>query len=131
MMGCCPRNISILFVDDEEDNRSLADEILGLHGFRVMLASDGAEAVAMYREHKDHIAGVVLDLIMPRMGGRETLTALKELNPDVPVLIISGYTEDDEIRRILEEDRALFLRKPFQLADLVSRVEELVQSGIR
>ena len=131
MAGARVRDACILFVDDEEDNRSLVKEILGFHGYRVLLASDGEEAIAIYREHQACIAGVVLDLIMPKMGGRETLIALKELNPDVPVLMISGYTEDDEIRRILEEDSAWFLRKPFQLADLVARVEELVQTGKR
>lgn len=118
---------TILFVDDEEDNRSLAREILEFNGFTVITAANGVEAVQCYRERNAEINGVVMDLIMPKMGGHEALQVLRAENPDLPIMLVSGFSEDDRIQQVVENEDVLFLRKPFQLNELVRKVAQLVQ----
>ncbi len=118
---------TVLFVDDEEDNRSLAREILEFNGFNVITAANGEEAVSCYREHKAEINGVVMDLIMPKMGGQEALKLLRSETPDLPIMLISGFSEDGEVQKIVKSEGILFLRKPFQLSELVEKVGQLVR----
>ncbi|NOY23880.1 MAG: response regulator [Acidobacteria bacterium] len=121
----------ILFVDDEADNRSLAKEILDIHGIEVIAAADGLEALELYRKHRDRIDGVVLDMIMPKMDGNEVFLELKEMNDKVNVMLISGYSNDGEIKKLTEENNLLFLRKPFKIDEMVQKIQELISRGKR
>ncbi len=121
----------ILFVDDEADNRSLAKEILGIHGIDVIVAADGLEALELYRKHLDRIDGVVLDMIMPKMDGNEVFLELREMDDKVNVMLISGYSNDGEIKKLTEENNLLFLRKPFKIDEMVQKVQELISRGKR
>jgi len=118
----------VLFVDDESDNRSLAKEILGLHGIEVIPAADGLEALELYRKNQDRIDGVVLDMIMPKMDGNEVFIELKEMNSNVRVMLISGYSNDGEIKNLTEQHNLLFLRKPFKIDEMVQKVQELIST---
>jgi len=117
---------TVLFVDDEADNRALAEEILGFAGYRVLLAENGEAAIALFREHRDTIDGIILDLMMPKMGGIEALAEIRKLDADVPVLFVSGYAPDDKVKAVMARERAGFVRKPFQLKELLAQVEEMV-----
>ncbi|NOZ12072.1 MAG: response regulator [Acidobacteria bacterium] len=116
----------VLFVDDEADNRSLAKEILGIHGIEVIPAADGLEALELYRKNRDKIDAVVLDMIMPKMDGKEVFFELKEMDESVNVMLISGYSNDGEIKKLTDENKLLFLRKPFKIDEMVRKVQELI-----
>jgi two-component system cell cycle sensor histidine kinase/response regulator CckA len=121
---------SILVVDDEEIVKNLAKEVLSLHGYRVMAARDGLEAVDLYRAFGKDIGLVLLDLVMPGLSGLETYKKLKAIDPEVRVLFCSG---EDPGHSAAEEVRALGLplvRKPFQLDALAKKVRDVLDAGM-
>ncbi len=92
-------------------------------GFRVLTAADGREALAVYRAHMDEITLVLLDLTMPHMDGEETFRELRRLDPEVRVVMSSGYTEQDVTSRFAGKGLAGFLQKPYTLAELTGRLQ--------
>ncbi len=111
-----------LVVDDEPLIRRATSRLLAELGFQVEVAVDGVEALERYRPRADEVALVVLDVTMPRMGGWETLAALRALRPGLPVVLASGYDE----ARVMSGDHAerpqAFLQKPFDLGELEAAV---------
>lgn len=106
---------TVLVVDDEPDVRELCKDILEPLGYRVMTAESGSEAIKIYRESGDDISLVVLDMIMPKMGGNEVFQVLKTINPEAKVLLCSGYSRQGfgTIEEILKEGAEGFIQKPF------------------
>jgi CheY-like chemotaxis protein len=92
--------------------------MLGHLGFKVIKAGHGLEAVEIFRERKDEISLVILDLTMPGMSGWETLEALRALRPDIPVVLASGYDEAKVMEGKRTELPQAFLHKPYSMADL-------------
>jgi two-component system cell cycle sensor histidine kinase/response regulator CckA len=117
---------TVLLVDDEETIRKLGTRILRRLGFQVLLAADGREALRVYAEHRDEIVLVLLDLTMPHMDGEETFHALRRLNPDLRVVMSSGYTEQDVSSRFSGEGPAGFLQKPYTLALVEERLRAVL-----
>jgi len=117
---------TILAVDDEEIIRSLLEETLKKLGYKVILANDGEEAVQIYEERKDEIDAVIIDMIMPRLGGRETFREIKRRNSDVRVLLASGYSQDGAAQRILDEGVRGFIQKPFELVELSQKLRQVL-----
>jgi PAS domain S-box-containing protein len=117
---------TILFVDDEESLRLLATETLGSLGYTVLTARNGIEALARYAENRREIALVILDLIMPEMGGVETFRRLREIDPAARVLISSGYAGDDQSEMLLAEGVAGFLRKPYRIGALAGAIRQAI-----
>jgi CheY-like chemotaxis protein len=114
-------NETILLVDDEDMVRTVAGAILKKHGYRVLEARDGAEAVDCYRTRGAEIDLVILDMMMPRLSGREAFLLLQKLNPNVRVLMSSGYATES----ISSEERAGvcgFVHKPYRASDLAAAV---------
>ncbi len=109
---------TILLVDDEETVRTMGARALAALGFAVIAACDGHQALEVYREHRDEIALVLLDLTMPRMDGEEALCELRLIDPEVRVVMSSGYTESDVVARLAGKGVAGFLQKPYALAEL-------------
>ena len=105
--------LTALVVDDEEIIRKLAKATLENHGYRVLLASNGREAVDLLREMPDTISVVILDLTMPVMSGAEALRELKKIRPDVPIILSSGYTEADVRGQFGDNAISGFLQKPY------------------
>ncbi|MEM9489406.1 MAG: response regulator, partial [Myxococcota bacterium] len=104
---------TILTVDDEAVVLKTHVRVLEMLGYDVLSAPGGEEALRIYQEHRNRIRLVLLDLIMPGMRGEEVFRRLKELNPDVKVLILSGFMEDESTpRKLLEEGVKGFLFKP-------------------
>ena len=116
----------ILIVDDEEVIRNMAREMLHLMGYEVLWAADGEEGVRIYRENAAYIDLVMLDLVMPKVSGREALRALKKLNPRVKVLITSGFSLGMELEELSAEGAGGFIQKPFKKSELSRHVAEVL-----
>jgi len=106
---------TILVIDDETDVRELCKDMLKTLGYNVLLADSGSMGIKIYREQKDEISLVILDMIMPKMGGREVFQTLKMINPEVKVLLCSGFSQNGfaGIEELLRKGAVEFLQKPF------------------
>ena len=109
---------AVLLVEDEEMMRSITGEILTSLGFTVFSAKDGVEAIEVFRQHADEIRFVLCDLTMPHMNGWETLVALRKLDPDITVILSSGYDEAEVMAGEHSEKPQAFLSKPYKINDL-------------
>jgi PAS domain S-box-containing protein len=116
---------TILLADDEEAIRNLAERSLRGYGYKVLVARDGAEAVALCEAHPE-IAIAVLDVVMPRMGGKEALDAMHRLRPDLMALFTSGYSTDRIHESFVLLPGIEFLPKPYGPASLARRVREVL-----
>ncbi len=117
---------TVLFVDDEESLRMLAVEMLGRLGYGVLTAGNGLEAVRIFAERRGEIAVVILDMIMPAMGGEETFHRLKEIDPSVRILISSGYAVDGRPQSLLSSGAAGFLQKPYRVGTLAATLRRIL-----
>ncbi len=118
----------ILVVDDEEQVRALTSTMLESFGYKVILACDGFEAVAKYKKNKQEIDLVILDIVMPGFGGMETFENLKKINPDIRVLLTSGYSRDGETNKALKEGASGFIQKPFRMETLSKIIFETINN---
>jgi PAS domain S-box-containing protein len=116
---------TILLAEDEDAIRSLAERSLRGYGYEVLVARDGAEAVALFEAHPE-IAIAVLDVVMPRMGGKEALDAMRRSRPDLPALFTSGYSTDQIHESFVLLPGIEFLPKPYGPASLARRVREVL-----
>ena len=114
-----------LVVDDEQTIRGLAGVALRALGFRVTEAATGREAVDLLQADPGRYALALLDMTMPGMDGRETLAALRTVRPDLPVVVMSGYSESD-LTDLPVGPTLHFLQKPFRPADLTGCVRRVV-----
>jgi signal transduction histidine kinase/ActR/RegA family two-component response regulator len=112
----------ILVVDDEEAIRDMMRDILGTAGYEVVVAHDGVDALEVYSREWGRISLVLLDMVMPRMGGVETFRRLLGLDRGVRVLLCSGYAENEQAQRAIREGALGFLPKPFTMSELLTRV---------
>jgi PAS domain S-box-containing protein len=117
---------TVLLVDDEELVLEVGKELLEVMGYRVLAAKDGKEAVEIYRENQDDLDIVVLDMVMPGVGGGETFDRLKEINTNVRVLLASGFSVDGEASQILERGCNGFIQKPFNMKELADKIGEIM-----
>jgi PAS domain S-box-containing protein len=119
---------TILVVDDEEIVRKIAGLTLERYSYSVLLAEDGEHGVEVFRRHKGEIAAVLLDLMMPRLGGEQAFFQLRQLDPNVKVIISSGYSDTEALSRFERLPIAGFLRKPFTSTQLAQVVKEAIAS---
>jgi two-component system cell cycle sensor histidine kinase/response regulator CckA len=117
---------TILIVDDEPINTSVMQEMLEMLHYRVLIAGSGQEAVAVYREKKKEIDIVILDMIMPGISGGRTFDLLREINPDVGVILASGYSAEGEARNIINRGCWGFIQKPFKLQEFSRKIREVL-----
>jgi PAS domain S-box-containing protein len=117
---------TILIVDDEEIIRTMLKEVLETLGYTVLMASKGEEAIKIYREHCGEIDVVIIDMIMPKMGGKETYLKLKKINPDIRAILASGYSQDAAIQEILRSGIHGFIHKPFTTTELSLKIREIL-----
>jgi PAS domain S-box-containing protein len=115
---------TILVVDDEELVREMCREILTDMGYTVTVSKDGEDAARYYREHFRTIDLVVIDLIMPRLGGRECFHKIKKINPAIRAIIMSGYALDGEAKQIINEGACGFIQKPFDVTSFSKAVKD-------
>ena len=95
-------------------------------GYQVLTAPNGKEAIKLFERHQDHIVLVILDMIMPVMGGSETFDILKSMHPDLKVLLSSGYAVDGQASDILKRGCNGFIQKPFNLEQLSRKTSEVL-----
>lgn len=117
---------TILIVDDEQMNIVVIKEMLEMLGYRIYAAGSGQEALAIYSERGAEIDLVVMDMIMPGISGGKTFDYLKGINPNVKVILASGYSVNGEARSIMERGCRDFIQKPFQLHDLTGRIRKIL-----
>jgi two-component system, cell cycle sensor histidine kinase and response regulator CckA len=108
--------------------RHLCKDMLEQFEFKVITAADGQEGVDLFRRHADEISFVLLDLSMPRMNGQATFLALREIRPEVKVILSSGYNEQEATQHFAGQGLAAFLQKPYQLQSLKETVEQVLSS---
>ena len=119
---------TILLVDDEDIIIDVGKMALVELGYTVLTAKSGKEAVETYKSKMKEIDVVVLDFIMPDLGGEETFHRLKELNPDIKVLISSGYNIDEQVNDMLKHGCKGFVQKPFSMKILSRRLSEIMDN---
>jgi CheY-like chemotaxis protein len=117
---------TILLVDDEDIILDVASEILESLGYTVITARSGQEAIDFYSNERTKVDLVILDLIMPGLNGRKTYDQLNEINPEIKVLLSSGYSLSGEASSILERGRVSFIQKPYNINDLSKKVREVL-----
>jgi PAS domain S-box-containing protein len=120
---------TLLLVDDEEMIIEVGEEILQTLGYKVLPAVSGKEALEIYKNKKDSIDMVILDMIMPGMGGGETYDNLKQINPEIKVLLSSGYSISGQAAEILERGCDGFIQKPFKLRQLSIKIREILDKA--
>ncbi|MBK8479241.1 MAG: response regulator [Opitutaceae bacterium] len=113
------RGRTVLVADDERLLRETLRDLLGHLGFEVITAADGAEAVALFHQHRDRLAAVLLDLTMPNIDGVAAFSAIHSLAPGLPVVLMTGYNREEALERFAEHGLAGFLQKPFAAEDLL------------
>jgi PAS domain S-box-containing protein len=113
---------TILLVDDEELIRAFVSKLLENHGYTVLTAEDGMDALEIFRREQGRISLVLLDLIMPRMGGKACLEELLRMDPGLKVLISSGYSQDGGRENCIAAGARAFLTKPYAARELLSTV---------
>jgi PAS domain S-box-containing protein len=116
----------VLVVDDEQIVRDMAKGALERYGYTALVAEDGARGLDVFRRNGQRIRCVVLDLTMPVMGGEETVARLKQIRPDVPIILSSGYNEAQAVQRFKGKGLAGFLQKPYRAAALVEKVNRVI-----
>lgn len=118
----------VLVVDDDEIVRNMAVAILQAVGYTVLTAVNGKEGVEKYQHRTTSIKAVLLDMAMPVMSGREAFLEMKKINPEVKVLLASGFRKDDRVEEILGLGVKEFLQKPYTIASLALAMKQVIDS---
>jgi len=112
----------VLIIDDEDVMRQTAKSILEECGYEILLAENGEEGVEMYRTHSLKIKAVLLDMVMPKMTGKQAYQELIKINKDVKVLLASGFKQDSRVEALLEQGVKAFIQKPFGMERLANSI---------
>ncbi|MFH0728959.1 MAG: response regulator [Pseudomonadota bacterium] len=128
----CQSNIrkgreTILLVDDELNVIDVTEEMLQSVGYKVLTARSGMEAIELFKKNRENIDLIILDMIMPGLGGGETFDCLKALDPNVRVLLSSGYSLKGEAKEILNRGCNGFIQKPYTLAQLSEKLNDIIE----
>ncbi len=118
---------TLLIVDDEELVLDVGVNILAKLGYTVLKARNGTEAVNIFEANKSKIKMVILDIIMPDMGGGEVYDKIKAINPQVKVLLSSGYSVDGQAIELLERGCDGFMQKPFTMEELSGKITQILK----
>jgi nitrogen-specific signal transduction histidine kinase/ActR/RegA family two-component response regulator len=119
---------TVLLVDDEEMIIDVGKRMLEKLGYKTLTAVNGAEAIDIYQEHGEKIDLVILDMVMPKISGGETFDRLKHINPDINVILCSGYSIDGQATEILNRGCRAFIQKPFNLKMLSQHIRAVLNN---
>ena len=117
---------TILLIDDEDMILDIGDELLRELGYTVLIARSGAEAIGIYKQNHPTVDLVIMDMIMPGMGGGEAFDRLKEINPEAKVLLSSGYSINGQATKILQRGCDGFIQKPFNMKQLSEKIHQII-----
>ncbi len=120
---------TILLVDDDDRVLDMGRQMIGMGGYQVLTARSGEEALEIYASHRQDIALVILDLIMPGMGGKRCLQELLRINPDAKILVASGYSSNGLAIDKEEEGARGSLNKPYDSKDILSAIRKVLDRG--
>ena len=118
---------TVLFVDDEDAIIEVSLEILNALGYQVLTARSGKEAIEVYKKNKDKIDIIILDMILPDIGGGKVYDRIKEINPDIKVLLSSGYSIEGQATEILKRGCNGFIQKPFNVSELSQIIKKVLR----
>jgi hypothetical protein len=118
----------ILVVDDEPAIRQITRTSLETHAYRVLTASDGIEAVALYAQHKAEISLVLIDMMMPNMDGSTTIRTLRKMEPQVKVVAVSGLVANDKLAQVATLGVKTFLSKPYTTQELLNTISGVLKN---
>jgi CheY-like chemotaxis protein len=121
-----PGSGAVLVVDDEDAVRHLALKALSKLGYDLLAAGDGHEAIRIFDAHAGRIDAVLLDMSMPALGGKQTLAAIRARRPSVPVVLMSGYSEEETLGELAGGPQLAFLHKPFTIVELSEAVRSVI-----
>lgn len=122
-----PGKETVLLVDDEDTIIDVIGMALKMIGYTVLVAKKGEEAIEIYRQHKEGIALVILDMLLPGMDGGKAFDLLKAINPQVKVLLSSGFSYNEEAAQIIARGCSGFIQKPFGIKELSQKIRELLE----
>lgn len=117
---------TILIVDDQETVWDFLIEALQKLGYSVLLAENGLDAIEIYKENPDQIDLILLDMIMPKMGGHNTFFQLKSIDPNAKVILFSGYVSEEEVNDLLAQGAKGFLSKPHRIKDMALEIRRVL-----
>jgi two-component system, cell cycle sensor histidine kinase and response regulator CckA len=117
---------SILVVDDEDQIREITKKTLETHGYRVITANDGKEAIASYLQHRELIRAVLIDMMMPVMDGPASIRELHKINPGLEIIAVSGLTEKDKLAKV--DEAHAFLMKPYTIEKLLNTIHDVINT---
>ena len=117
---------TILLVDDEAVVIDVTKDILETLGYQALVVTGGGEAIQLYRKSGHQIDLVILDMVMPGMGGSETFDILKSINPKIKVILSSGYSMNSQVKKIMEKGVQAFLQKPFRIDQLSQKIRDVL-----
>lgn len=130
VIGSAPAGTeTILLAEDDEPVRDLTQTILENAGYKVLVAADGVEAQTLFARHADSIGMAILDVIMPRLGGREVYEGIRRTRPNMPVLFASGYSMNAIHTNFVLEEGLSLIQKPYQYDDLLRRVRQALDGS--
>lgn len=121
---------TILIIDDAEDICTIVNNILQRVGFRVISAPDGLQGLKLFREYTEDISLVILDMTMPVMDGKKTFQELKLIKSDIPVIVTSGYNEEQAIKTMGVSNIAGFIQKPYKSNNLVKLIKKVIDRQV-
>lgn len=119
-------NSTVLLIENDRNVSAALNDILSDSGLRVLLAYDGLEGEELYRAHQDDIEMVILDWRLPRQDGRDTLRKIRQLNPNVNVMVASGYAPEEVLSQLDDQRPITFLSKPFNIDKFLDKVHQLL-----
>lgn len=117
---------TILFADDETEIRQLANVVLAGHGYKIIGAQDGQQAIDIFRDHHEQLQLVILDLMMPKKTGLEAHLEISAIDSSVPVVFSSGFNENEALEQLPPKTQSRFLKKPYLAQDLKQLVEDIL-----
>ena len=117
---------TVLLIDDEEMILDVGSNMLEGLGYRVMMATGGKQGLEVYEQNKDAIDIVIIDMIMPEIGGKETFDSMLKINPSVKVLLSSGYSLDGQAEEIMQGGCKGFIQKPFTTEELSKKIRGIL-----
>lgn len=121
-------DLSVLLIDDDESIRTMGKDIIESLGYKFFTCSGGPESLAFYRENGKNIDLVVLDMIMPVMGGKEVFRNLIKINPNVAVVLLSGFSMSGDVQQLLDEGACAFIGKPFEISHFSKVISNILSS---
>jgi CheY-like chemotaxis protein len=121
-----PGTETVLLVEDQPAVAATAQEMLEALGYRVHVAESGREALDLFEKHKQSVDLIILDMIMPGLSGSETYDSVKKIDPNVKVILSSGYSIEGQAAEILEKGCNAFIQKPFTINELSAKIQEVL-----